>query len=72
MSISNQLKLRLAHIGKWLEDAAPYTAVDQRHLVEHSPEQAYWNHGYMMACADIMSQLQNEAGNSQTDTDRPE
>ncbi len=70
MSISKELELRLNHIAQWLEDEAPYTAVDQKHLEQHSSEQAYWHHGYMMACADIVSRLQDEAYNSPTQAER--
>jgi hypothetical protein len=69
-SISDELEQRLHHIAKWLEDEAPYTAVDQKHLVEHSSEQAYWHHGYMMACADIVSRLQKDQHHSQPQIQR--
>ena len=44
-------------IRAWLDDAAPYTAQDQRHLDAHTPEQAYWQHGYQAALNDILRML---------------
>lgn len=41
-------------IRAWLDDAAPYTAQDQRHLDAHTPEQAYWQHGYQAALNDLL------------------
>ncbi|MDX2264381.1 MAG: hypothetical protein NW215_05365 [Hyphomicrobiales bacterium] len=46
---------RMASIRAWLSDAAPYTAVDQKHLDAGSPEQAYWHHGYQAAIADMLA-----------------
>lgn len=44
-------------IRAWLDDAAPYTAQDQRHLDAHTPEQAYWQHGYQAALNDLLRML---------------
>jgi hypothetical protein len=33
-------------IRQWLETEAPYATFDQKHLDAHTPEQAYWHHGY--------------------------
>ena len=41
-------------ILEWLEDEAPHTAVDQKHLDAASSERAYWHHGYQAALSDII------------------
>ena len=30
-------------IREWLDEVAPYTAHDQKHLDENTPERAYWH-----------------------------
>jgi hypothetical protein len=44
-------------ILEWLEDEAPYTAFDQKHLEIESPERAYWHHGYQAALNDVIGLL---------------
>jgi hypothetical protein len=44
-------------IQEWLEDEAPHTAVDQKHLELASPERAYWHHGYQAALNDVIGLL---------------
>jgi hypothetical protein len=51
-------------IREWLDEEAPYTAVDQKHLDAHAPERAYWHHGYQAALSDIMAMLAAEGGRS--------
>lgn len=51
------LRQRRDNIREWLEEEAPYAEVDQRHLDAHTPERAYWHHGYQAALTDIMSML---------------
>jgi uncharacterized protein YhfF len=51
------LRQRRDNIREWLEEEAPYTDVDQRHLDAHTPERAYWHHGYQAALSDIMAML---------------
>jgi hypothetical protein len=51
------LRQRRDNIREWLEEEAPYTDVDQRHLDAHTPERAYWHHGYQAALTDIMTML---------------
>lgn len=41
-------------IREWLDDEAPYTAADQRHLDANTIERAYWHHGYQSALSDIL------------------
>jgi len=60
------LRQRRDNIREWLDEEAPYTEVDQRHLDAHTPERAYWHHGYQAALNDIMSLLTLEAGKSGT------
>jgi hypothetical protein len=62
MSESNPLSLlqrRRDSIRDWLDDEAPYTAVDQRHLDVDTPERAYWHHGYQAALTDVLNMLSN-------------
>ncbi len=44
-------------IRQWLDDEAPYTDSDQRHLEANTPERAYWHHGYQAALTDILQLL---------------
>ncbi len=60
------LRQRRDNIREWLEEEAPYTEVDQRHLDAHTPERAYWHHGYQAAITDIMSMLALEDGKTGT------
>lgn len=60
------LRQRRDNIREWLEEEAPYTDVDQRHLDAHTPERAYWHHGYQAALNDIMSMLVPEGGKTDT------
>jgi hypothetical protein len=56
------LRQRRDSIREWLDEEAPYTDVDQRHLDSHTSERAYWHHGYQAALSDIMALLMLEAG----------
>lgn len=56
------LRQRRDNIREWLDDEAPYTEVDQRHLDAHTPERAYWHHGYQAALNDIIAMLALEDG----------
>jgi hypothetical protein len=60
------LRQRRDSIRDWLEEEAPYTDVDQRHLDAHTPERAYWHHGYQAALSDIMALI--ALGGGKTDT----
>lgn len=60
------LRQRRDNIREWLDEEAPYTEVDQRHLDAHTPERAYWHHGYQAALTDIMSMLALEDGKTGT------
>jgi hypothetical protein len=60
MSESNPfsfLRRRRDNIRDWLDDEAPYTALDQRHLDADTPERAYWHHGYQAALTDVLEIL---------------
>lgn len=48
---------RRDRIRDWLQDEAPFTDVDQRHLDADTPERAYWHHGYQAALTDVISLL---------------
>jgi hypothetical protein len=56
-SKAGMLSQRRDNIREWLEEEAPYTDVDQRHLDAHTPERAYWHHGYQAALTDIIAML---------------
>jgi hypothetical protein len=56
------IRQRRDNIREWLDDEAPYTDVDQRHLDAHTPERAYWHHGYQAALNDIMTMMALEGG----------
>lgn len=47
-------------IEDWLAAAAPYSFADQRHLDGGTPEQAYWNYGYLSALTDVLSLVSGE------------
>jgi hypothetical protein len=60
------IRQRRDNIREWLDEEAPYTEVDQRHLDAHTPERAYWHHGYQAALNDVMAMLAPGAGKSGT------
>lgn len=60
------IRQRRDNIREWLEEEAPYTEVDQRHLDAHTPERAYWHHGYQAALNDVMAMLAPEGGKNDT------
>ncbi|MGE3066981.1 MAG: hypothetical protein AB7K67_15465 [Hyphomicrobiaceae bacterium] len=51
------LEARRDSLRDWLDDEAPFTEVDQKHLDADTPERAYWHHGYQAALADIIEML---------------
>lgn len=55
---------RIAQLGTWLEEEAPYALSDQRHLEPHSPEQAYWHLGYHRGLSDMLSFLKERVEDS--------
>ncbi|MFA5950120.1 MAG: hypothetical protein WC807_07540 [Hyphomicrobium sp.] len=59
---ASMLRQRRDNIREWLDEEAPYTDVDQRHLDAHTPERAYWHHGYQAALNDIITMLALEGG----------
>ena len=56
---------RIAQLGTWLEEEAPYALADQRHLDAHTPEQAYWHLGYHRGLSDMLSFLKEQAEDSE-------
>ena len=65
------LRQRRDSIRDWLDDEAPYAASDQKHLDAHTPERAYWHHGYQAALDDILELLTPTGQrSSRTDTAR--
>lgn len=51
------LATRRDSLRDWLDDEAPFTEVDQKHLDADTPERAYWHHGYQAALSDIIEML---------------
>jgi hypothetical protein len=51
------LQQRRDGIRQWLDEEAPYTDCDQRHLDANTPERAYWHHGYQAALSDVLRLL---------------
>jgi len=51
------LEWRRDSLRAWLDDQAPYTDVDQKHLDANTPERAYWHHGYQAALNDVIELL---------------
>jgi hypothetical protein len=51
------LEQRRDSLRAWLDDQAPYTVLDQKHLDANTPERAYWHHGYQAALNDIIELL---------------
>ena len=63
------LRGRRDGICAWLDEQAPYTAGDQKHLDANTPERAYWHHGYQAALSDVIDLLtraEQTAGNADT------
>lgn len=61
---------RIAQLGAWLEEEAPYAQFDQRHLDPHTPEQAYWHLGYHRGLSDMLSFITDTTDSSE-DTANP-
>ena len=59
-----QLRARKRLLEEWLDECCPYAAVDQKHLDDGTPEQAYWHLGYMAALADIFSLIDKSTSDS--------
>lgn len=55
------LRQRRDGIREWLDEEAPYAACDQKHLDAHTPERAYWHHGYQAALTDVIDMLSRAA-----------
>ena len=51
-------------IREWLDEEAPYTVHDQKHLDASTPERAYWHYGYQSALADVIELLTTAAQKS--------
>lgn len=64
------LRQRRDNIRGWLDEEAPYTAADQRHLDTDSCERAYWHHGYQAALSDVLK-LVASAGQKSGSEDIP-
>ena len=65
------LQRRRDGIRHWLDDEAPYTECDQRHLDANTPERAYWHHGYQAALTDVIALLtpaEQTSGSGDTST----
>ena len=54
------IRQRVSAMSQWLADFAPYTAADQKHLDEDTPERAYWHHGYRAALIDLLNVVDGE------------
>lgn len=52
-----QLEARRDGLKEWLQDEAPFTFADQKHMDTNSPERAYWHHGYAAALSDALDLL---------------
>jgi hypothetical protein len=85
MSVQRKISLLLQRrqtIRQWLDDEAPFTRADQRHLEPDTPERAYWHHGYQAALTDVINLLAVKArkpgiadkasGNRPGDPDEPD
>jgi hypothetical protein len=55
---------RIAGLGAWIEDEAPYARFDQRHLDRGTPERAYWHLGYLAALQDALALVRGEKESS--------
>jgi hypothetical protein len=60
----DRISRRAAELEAWLEQEAPYARFDQRHLDQHSPEQAYWHLGYQRALRDVLKLISGTEGSA--------
>jgi hypothetical protein len=67
----DRITRRAAELEAWLEQEAPYARFDQRHLDQHTPEQAYWHLGYQRALTDILSLVSGTGGSVDTASPPP-
>lgn len=63
-----QLVQRLDAMVRWLDDHAPYAAIDQKHLDQFSMAQAYWTLGYATALRDVIENTKDLTENDTPDT----
>ena len=59
---SQLIEDRIAQLGSWLDDQAPFACCDQRHLDPGTPEQAYWHLGYAAALKDALALIESTSG----------
>lgn len=60
------IEFRRDSIASFLDDHAPYTSTEQQHLDARTPEQAYWHHGYQAALADILTLINRNVNDAQS------
>lgn len=56
-SLEERIEERLSGILQWLDENAPETRQDQKHLDADTTERAYWHYGYAAALQDIRNCL---------------
>ncbi|MGH8123700.1 MAG: hypothetical protein ACREPT_13115 [Rudaea sp.] len=60
-TLEQAIDQRIETFESWLRDNAPDAPAAQRHLVNASPERAYWHYGYLMALHDLRAWLRERA-----------
>lgn len=55
MNKAEKMTARADALREWLEREHPECSQEQRHLIDGSPERAYWHHGYLMALRDVLN-----------------
>jgi hypothetical protein len=48
------IERRINDLCEWLQENAPASLSEQRHLDEGTQERAYWHFGYMSALRDVL------------------
>jgi hypothetical protein len=46
-------------LTRWVAEHAPYCETSQKHLDAGTPEQGYWNYGYLCGIKDILGVIKS-------------
>lgn len=60
MTFDQKIKRRADDTYAWLKENHPECQKEQAHLVEGTPERAYWHFGYYMALRDVLALMNRQ------------
>jgi hypothetical protein len=63
---------RCRELKAWILSNAPQCITEEKHLIEGSPERAYWAHGYLTALLDVLRLFSRDiSGSRYSQGERP-